>query len=90
MAAGTPVIAFQEGSAPEVVEDGRSGLLVADEDAMAVAVRHVHELDPRECRASARERYAPDRVAERYEAVYGAIAGPLPTERPAGPLSAVP
>jgi glycosyltransferase involved in cell wall biosynthesis len=90
MAAGTPVIAFQEGSAPEVVEDGRSGLLVADEDAMAEAVRHVQELDPRECRASARERYAPDRVAERYEEVYRAIARPVPAERPQVPLSAVP
>jgi len=76
MAAGTPVIAFAEGSVPEVVEPGRSGLIVGDEEAMAAAVAEVAELDPADCRASARERFHPQRVAARYEAVYRAIAAP--------------
>jgi len=82
MAAGTPVIAFAEGSAPEVVEAGRSGLLVGDEHAMAQAVARAEELDPDECRASARERFSPDRVAARYEEAYRAIATPAPRPRP--------
>jgi glycosyltransferase involved in cell wall biosynthesis len=73
MAAGTPVIAFAEGSAPEVVEVGRSGLLVGDEEAMAAAIPAALELDPDECRASARERFSPAQVAARYEAVYRAV-----------------
>lgn len=80
MAAGTPVVAFAQGAAPEVVEAGRSGLLVSDEDAMAAAVAQVADLDPRECRASARERFSPASVAARYEAVYRAIA--MPADRP--------
>lgn len=82
MAAGTPVIAFEQGSAPEVVEHGRSGLLVGDEEAMAAAVRDVSRLDPDECRASARERFSPDCVAERYEHVNRDIATPMSLARP--------
>jgi glycosyltransferase involved in cell wall biosynthesis len=78
MAAGTPVLAFAEGSVPELVEPGRSGLIVGDEEAMAAAVAEAARLDPEACRASARERFAPDRVAARYEAVYRAIATPSP------------
>ena len=37
MACGTPVLAFPEGAAPEVVDDGRTGFLCADEDAMVEA-----------------------------------------------------
>jgi glycosyltransferase involved in cell wall biosynthesis len=74
MAAGTPVLAFAAGAAPEVVEPGRSGLLVGDEDAMAEAVDQVTDLSPHECRASARERFSPDQIAARYEAVYRAVA----------------
>ncbi len=43
---------------------------------MAEAVRHAHELDLRECRASAPERYAPDRVG-------GAVRGGVPGDRSA-------
>ena len=41
MACGTPVIAFDEGSAPEVVRHGVGGLIVADVEAMARAVGEV-------------------------------------------------
>lgn len=34
-AGGTPVLAFPEGAAVEIVEDGASGFLVADEDELA-------------------------------------------------------
>jgi glycosyltransferase involved in cell wall biosynthesis len=74
MAAGTPVLAFPEGAAPEVVEHGRSGFLVKDEEEMAARVDDAGRLDPRECRRSA-ERFHPDNVAARYEAVYLETAG---------------
>jgi glycosyltransferase involved in cell wall biosynthesis len=74
MAAGTPVIAFAHGSAPEIVESGRSGLLVAGEDAMAEAVEAT--FDPEACRASAVERFAPERIAAAYERLYRDIGAP--------------
>jgi glycosyltransferase involved in cell wall biosynthesis len=69
MAAGTPVLAFPEGAAPEVVEQGVSGFLVQDEDEMAARVDDAGRLEPLQVRRSA-ERFAPDRIAAGYEQVY--------------------
>jgi glycosyltransferase involved in cell wall biosynthesis len=71
LSAGTPVLAFPNGAAPEIVEHGTSGFLVKDEDEMAAMVDKAGQLDPMDCRRSA-ERFLPDRVAARYEAVYAA------------------
>jgi glycosyltransferase involved in cell wall biosynthesis len=71
LAAGTPVLAFDQGAAPEIVEDGGNGFLVEDEEQMAARVDDAGKLDPMACRRSA-ERFAPDLVASRYEAMYEA------------------
>jgi glycosyltransferase involved in cell wall biosynthesis len=65
------VLAFPEGAAPEIVEDGVSGFLVADEDEMAARVDDAGRLDPLQVRRSA-ERFAPDRIAVGYERVFRA------------------
>jgi glycosyltransferase involved in cell wall biosynthesis len=69
LAAGTPVLAFSHGAAPEIVEHGKNGFLVNDELEMASMVEKCAELDPAECRRSA-ERFHPSRVAAGYEAVF--------------------
>jgi len=69
LAAGTPVLAFAQGAAPEIVEHGRNGFLVENEEEMAAMVEKAGEIDPAECRRSA-ERFSPDRVAAGYESVY--------------------
>jgi glycosyltransferase involved in cell wall biosynthesis len=69
LAAGTPVIAFNQGAAPEIIEHGVNGFLVNDEDAMAAMVDKLGEIEPARCRASAM-RFHPQRVAAGYEAVY--------------------
>jgi glycosyltransferase involved in cell wall biosynthesis len=69
LAAGTPVLAFDQGAAPEIVEHGRNGFLVRDEEQMAAVVDDAGRLDPMECRRSA-ERFSPDRVSARYEQMY--------------------
>jgi glycosyltransferase involved in cell wall biosynthesis len=74
MACGTPVIAFREGSAPELVADGRSGYIVEDEQAMADAIGRLGDIDPAECRALTDERFGVETVVERYEAVYDSSA----------------
>jgi glycosyltransferase involved in cell wall biosynthesis len=83
LAAGTPVLAFAHGAAPEIVEHGKSGFLVEDEHEMAAVVEQAGNLDPMDCRRSA-ERFSPDRVATRYEAAYHAAigAGERARERP--------
>jgi glycosyltransferase involved in cell wall biosynthesis len=76
LACGTPVIAFPEGAAKEIVLDGECGFLVDDESAMAAAIGRVGELDRKRCRESGRERFDVPHCVEGYEAVYrGATAG---------------
>jgi glycosyltransferase involved in cell wall biosynthesis len=85
LACGTPVIAFPEGSAPEVVEDGRTGFVVEDERAMAAAVERLGEIDPHECRRSCEERFSVPAVVAGYEEVYRLAMGRAPAA-PAPPL----
>jgi glycosyltransferase involved in cell wall biosynthesis len=72
LACGTPVIAFPEGSAPEVVEDGRTGFVVADEHEMAAAIGRLGEIDPAACREQCHQRFGVPAVVQAYEDVYRA------------------
>ena len=72
LACGTPVIAFPEGSAPEVVRDGETGFLVEDEHAMAAAVDRLGELDAAACRRDCEERFGVASAIGGYERVYRA------------------
>jgi glycosyltransferase involved in cell wall biosynthesis len=74
MACGTPVIAFPEGSAPELVLDGETGFVVDDEQGMAEAVERLGEIDPARCRESTRERFDVAAVAEAHERAYELVA----------------
>ena len=70
LACGTPVIAFPEGAASEIVIDGENGMLVADEAEMARAIREVGSIDPLRCRSSVAERYDISVTVTGYERVY--------------------
>lgn len=70
LACGTPVIAFPEGAASEIVIDAENGFLVADEREMAERVGQLDGLDPLACRESAASRFDVAIVADGYEAVY--------------------
>jgi glycosyltransferase involved in cell wall biosynthesis len=70
LACGTPVTAFPEGAAAEIVIDGESGLLVPDEAGMADAVDRVGRLDAARCRASAAEHYDVSVSLAGYERIY--------------------
>ena len=70
LACGTPVIAFPEGSAPEIVEHGVTGFLVADEDGMADAVARLDAIDPAACRSACERRFGVATAVRAYEAAY--------------------
>ena len=74
MACGTPVIAFPDGSASEIVVDGETGFVVDDEHAMAEAIGRLDEIDPERCRESARERFDVATVAAAYEQAYETVS----------------
>lgn len=84
MACGTPVIAYANGAATEVVADGETGFLArpGDFDAFCAAVGRVGEIDPRACRARVEERYSSDRMVEGYERVYTRVLSEEPALGP--------
>jgi glycosyltransferase involved in cell wall biosynthesis len=74
MACGTPVIAFRNGSVPEVIEDGVSGFIVEDEAAAIEAVRRVPQLDRRQVREAFERRFTVAEMADKYLHLYGELA----------------
>jgi glycosyltransferase involved in cell wall biosynthesis len=72
MACGTPVIGTRHGAVPEVIEEGRSGVIVDSFRQMAEALEDADALDPIECRRYVEERFAPERMVEDYVAAYRA------------------
>jgi glycosyltransferase involved in cell wall biosynthesis len=70
MACGTPVVALDRGAVREVVDEGVTGMIVGDLDAMAAALPSVFTLDRRRIRERAVERFGVARMVNEYVAVY--------------------
>ena len=70
MACGTPVIAWNCGSAPEVVDHGRTGFIVSSEEEAVAAVEAVGGLDRAMVRAVFEERFCASTMARNYVDVY--------------------
>ena len=73
LACGTPVLAFGEGSVPELIEDGVTGFIRKTEDELVEAVGHITELDRARCRAEAERRFSPSAMVDAYERVYAQL-----------------
>ena len=73
-ACGTPVVAFNVGALPEIVEHGRTGFLVGDVAEMADAIGRAGSIDPEQCRRRARERFSLARATAAYLEVYRRLA----------------
>jgi glycosyltransferase involved in cell wall biosynthesis len=79
MACGTPVIATRWGAVPEVIEDGRSGIIVDNYAEMPAALAAADELDPNEIRNYVEREFSPERMVRDYVGAYEAAiaqAGP--------------
>ncbi|QPQ54370.1 glycosyltransferase family 4 protein [Allosphingosinicella flava] len=75
MAAGTPVIAWDSGSVPEVIDDGLSGLIVHDLEEAVAAVGKAAALPRRMVRDRFEARFTARRMATDYVRLYEARAG---------------
>jgi glycosyltransferase involved in cell wall biosynthesis len=73
LACGTPVIAFRFGALPSLVDDGRTGFLVNSVEEMADAIQRADQIDPKACRAAARERFSVERMTHQYIDRYACI-----------------
>lgn len=74
MASGTPVLAFRNGAAPEIVEDGVNGYLCADEAGMIEAVGRLDRLNRQSCRRVFDERFTARRMVEDHLDLYEQVA----------------
>ncbi len=79
MACGTPVVAFNRGSVPEVIDHGLTGFIVPDEAAAVAAIGNLDKLDRRGVRAQFERRFTSRRMAEDYVSVYEELSA---TKRP--------
>jgi glycosyltransferase involved in cell wall biosynthesis len=85
LACGTPVIAYRQGSVPEVLTHGVDGWIVdTPDEAVEAALSSV--IDRRRCRETFERRFSIDRMATDYVATYErAIASPrIPLRQPPG------
>lgn len=73
MAAGTPVIAFRNGSVPEVIADGKTGFVCASVDEAVAAVARVPEIDREACRRHVEEHFSAARNVELHEQLYQSL-----------------
>jgi len=73
MACGTPVIAFNRGSMPELIAPGKTGFLVEDVENAVSAVRASTALDREAIRAHAVERFGVARMVDAYVDAYETV-----------------
>jgi glycosyltransferase involved in cell wall biosynthesis len=76
MASGTPVIAFNSGSVPEILEDGLTGFVVKDVDEAAAAVHRLNRLFRPSIRSRFEERFSAAAMAREYVRIYQKLAAP--------------
>ena len=70
MACGTPVIAWRNGSVPEVITDGVTGFIVDSTEDAVRAIGRVASLNRRVCRRVFEERFDAARMARDYLDIY--------------------
>lgn len=73
MACGTPVIAFDCGSVPEVIDDGVTGFIVSSVDEAVEAVGRSGEIDRGACRRVFERQFTAPRMANDYLQVYRTV-----------------
>lgn len=82
MSCGTPVIAFDHGSVPEVIDNGISGFVVDTVDQAVAATRHAARLDRLAIRQQFEYRFTAERMARDYLASYRRLLAERPIEVP--------
>jgi len=73
MACGTPVIAFKEGSMPELIEDQKNGFLVNSIEEAYQALKKIDQISREYCRDYVKKNFNLKRMVNRYEKLYKKI-----------------
>ncbi|MGN6514311.1 MAG: glycosyltransferase family 4 protein [Rhizomicrobium sp.] len=83
MACGTPVVAFDRGSVPEVIENGVNGYIVNDVAQAVQAVQRIDAISRKKVRAHFELRYCSQVMAARYLDIYNDLLSESPAAREA-------
>ena len=73
MACGTPIIAFPYGSVPELLEDGKTGMIVHDVESAVNALKRIEALDRNLIRNTFEKRFSVQVMANNYLRIYDDI-----------------
>lgn len=73
MACGTPVIAWNKASVPEVIDDGMTGIIVNSEDEAVAALRAIEALDRKQVRRVFEQRFSAITMARHYLELYHSL-----------------
>jgi glycosyltransferase involved in cell wall biosynthesis len=73
MACGTPVLAFNRGSMPEIIQDGINGFIVASIEEMAGRIKDVLNISREVCRQTVECRFTQEKMVKEYIEVYKEI-----------------
>jgi glycosyltransferase involved in cell wall biosynthesis len=74
MACGTPVIVYNRGSAPEIIEEGLTGFVVEDDEGAIGAVDRLGQLSRTRIRKRFEERFTARRMAQDYLSVFRSLS----------------
>ena len=75
MACGTPVLAFNRGAVPEIVEHGITGFYADDTEALIEKVGQIESLSRTEIRAITLDRFSKQAIANQYISLYKELIG---------------
>lgn len=70
MACGTPVVAFNQGSVPEVLVHRKTGFIVSSLEEMCTAVCDIKMLRPEDCRKHVVANFSNEKMVRNYESLY--------------------
>lgn len=73
MACGTPVLAFNKGSVPEIIIHGKTGFVVDSVDGMCKAVKSIPFINPIDCRSHIKDHFSIASMAAKYSQLYQCI-----------------
>jgi glycosyltransferase involved in cell wall biosynthesis len=81
MACGTPVVAYNCGSVPEVVDEGLTGFVVKSHREAVAAVKKLSQLERKICRSVFEKRFSAQRMVDDYLSIYESMINEVSSKK---------